>query len=304
MFKGTIYKIVNKVNNKIYIGQTTKTAEQRLERHKKDARGGSDMALHRAMRKHGENNFKTSVLVSNINTREELNMIEEQYILKYNSFNKDIGYNVALGGYSGKNNRLLEIEDIDKIVDLLKNTNLTFNEIGSKFNISLSAVSNINTGKTWYSNRIEYPIREFKEVVRLDDYTVNNIKKLLAENKYKLSEIADIARTSLNEVSRINIGYLHYDKSLAYPIMKTNSRRKDVSDEETVINIIKDLILGYDYSYLSTKYGLNKTTISDINKGRTWRELYPGRYPIDIHGYMCKKYFGFPEEETVDLSEL
>lgn len=42
----TVYKIINKVNNKIYIGVTSKDIENRFKLHKSKAKLGSQYPLH------------------------------------------------------------------------------------------------------------------------------------------------------------------------------------------------------------------------------------------------------------------
>ncbi len=52
-----VYKITNLINGKIYIGQTIHTIKRRKREHINNARGGLEMALYRAMRKYGTDNF-------------------------------------------------------------------------------------------------------------------------------------------------------------------------------------------------------------------------------------------------------
>ena len=58
-----IYKVTNKINSKIYIGLTSKTAEQRCMQHINDAVQNRDnYAFHSAIRKYGYNAFELEVL--------------------------------------------------------------------------------------------------------------------------------------------------------------------------------------------------------------------------------------------------
>lgn len=56
-----IYRITNTVNNKFYIGKTTKSLEERFLRHKANHKHGKTY-LYKAMRKHGVENFKIEAL--------------------------------------------------------------------------------------------------------------------------------------------------------------------------------------------------------------------------------------------------
>lgn len=90
-----IYKITNKVNGKIYVGQTTRTLEQRKWQHLNNAKKGCRTHLYNAIRKYGEENFIFEKIcdVANI---DDLNTLERYYILKYESVKN--GYNMVDGG--------------------------------------------------------------------------------------------------------------------------------------------------------------------------------------------------------------
>ena len=97
---GYIYKITNLINNKIYIGQTNITIEERFKQHcynsfnHKIGKDEYDYPLHKAIRKYGQGNFQIEIL-------EEcdcklLNQKEKEYIKQFNSYYN--GYNATLGG--------------------------------------------------------------------------------------------------------------------------------------------------------------------------------------------------------------
>ena len=98
-----IYKATNLINDKIYIGLTTKSLEHRISVHKKDSKRHNTY-FYQAIRKYGFENFKWEVVDTAI-TMEELEEKERYYIKLYGSFdNKEIGYNTQSGG-----NNLYEI---------------------------------------------------------------------------------------------------------------------------------------------------------------------------------------------------
>lgn len=86
-----VYVILNKMNNKHYVGQTVEDIRYRLNRHFSLARKGEGYILHKAIRKYGEDNFR---FVEKIECeRERLDEIERLTILKYNSIQPN-GYNI------------------------------------------------------------------------------------------------------------------------------------------------------------------------------------------------------------------
>lgn len=97
-----IYKITNLINGKIYVGQTTKTLEQRLAKHWSEAKCASrpNNYFHNALLKYGIENFIIEKL-DTASSIEELNEKEYYWIEKLHSRDKDIGYNLMTGGKSG-----------------------------------------------------------------------------------------------------------------------------------------------------------------------------------------------------------
>lgn len=94
----SIYKLTNLVNGKIYIGQTWNTIKQRWFDHKKPS-GKNCVKLHRAITKHGAENFTTELLTF-CGTQESADYWEEYFIKKYNSIK--LGYNIRTGGSRGR----------------------------------------------------------------------------------------------------------------------------------------------------------------------------------------------------------
>ncbi len=93
---GIIYKVTNKVNGKIYIGQTIKSLNVRRNRHISDALlDKSNAYFHNAIRKYGKKNFKWEI-ITEYNSIKELNDAEIRIIQEHNSFEN--GYNLTCGG--------------------------------------------------------------------------------------------------------------------------------------------------------------------------------------------------------------
>jgi group I intron endonuclease len=96
---GFIYKIMNKSNNKIYIGQTTRNLNKRIYEYKKALNSESfyNKILQNSFKKYGWNNFEFTIIDTAISLF-DLNEKEIYYINKYNSRDKNLGYNIELGG--------------------------------------------------------------------------------------------------------------------------------------------------------------------------------------------------------------
>lgn len=97
-----IYKITNRINNKIYIGQSI-NIKKRWKEHIYKSNLSKDISynsiLHSSMRKNGIDNFIFEILKEC--SYEELDNLETYYISLYNSKYPN-GYNIALGGQKVK----------------------------------------------------------------------------------------------------------------------------------------------------------------------------------------------------------
>lgn len=93
-----VYKIENIMNNKVYIGYTSLSINERLHKHYTNALYGTKSKLYDSIRKNGISNFKLSELFLS-ELREEALKMEILFIKKYDSFKN--GYNMTLGGDGG-----------------------------------------------------------------------------------------------------------------------------------------------------------------------------------------------------------
>ena len=92
----TIYMHRNKLNNKVYIGQTK---QEKLNNRWKNGKGYKTCTyFYKAIQKYGWDNFEHIILEQGDWTLEEVNQKEQFYIQKYDSTNNKKGYNIKEGG--------------------------------------------------------------------------------------------------------------------------------------------------------------------------------------------------------------
>ena len=92
-----VYKITNKINGKIYIGQTVQALKERWNKHCSVKRC---LALSSAIKKYGKESFEIKVMVR-CNSIEEMNHRETYYIKLFDTVAPK-GYNLTRGGRNGK----------------------------------------------------------------------------------------------------------------------------------------------------------------------------------------------------------
>lgn len=133
---GFIYIIKNTINNKVYIGQTRTSVNQRWSEHLRHAKYG-DQVINRAMRKYGIDKFYIETLeICDIKVLDEREMY---YIDLYNSTDKSKGYNVSLGGNTPKFKR--KVLSISELINFYVQEEFTLEEIAKKFNVSRYIIS-------------------------------------------------------------------------------------------------------------------------------------------------------------------
>lgn len=99
-----IYKYTNKINGKIYIGQSVNIYKRKNYHEAPNSRKLERSYFHRAIDKYGIENFDFEIVEEC--SKEELNEKEKLYIEKYNSFDRNNGYNRTTGGEQPNRNSL------------------------------------------------------------------------------------------------------------------------------------------------------------------------------------------------------
>ena len=92
---GMIYKIENKINGKVYIGQTTRSV---VGRYGKKLQRVRNKPLREDIDRYGYENFEVTENIEFGENFEELNLLEKKYIEIYDSTNPEKGYNTEPGG--------------------------------------------------------------------------------------------------------------------------------------------------------------------------------------------------------------
>ena len=111
--KGYVYLIENKINQKVYVGKTYLTIQERWKEHIHEANKGTNRPLYKAIRKYGVGSF-TIIEIEHTENCEER---EKYWIQFYNSYGKN-GYNATIGGDGRPTLQFSEQEVIDKYLEL------------------------------------------------------------------------------------------------------------------------------------------------------------------------------------------
>lgn len=216
-----IYRITNKKNQKVYIGQA-KNPYKRFDDHYRIATSGRDeYPIHLAMKKYGKDSFVLEI----IEWTQDYNEREKYWIQKENTLAPS-GYNVALGGpnpvaFGEKNYKnIVKSEDIPNIIRDLKDNKMSDRAIAKKYNLTDKIISDINHGRTHVSESENYPLRVKKGRQILSEQQANNLKLLLKCSDINFSDLAIIFNTTENNISQINNGRNFKRAGEEYPLRK------------------------------------------------------------------------------------
>lgn len=273
---GLIYKYTNKINGKIYIGQTKQQLKIRHYKHLTQL--NDNTYFHRAIKKYGINNFILEIIEDDI-PLDQLDEKERYWIKYFDSyFTSGKGYNEIKGGQWGASSQLLFGSQEEEIKQKLKNNlELSLTEIANQYNVSLSCISNINVGKTFYDKNINYPIRKTPTKSEMTQETANKIILLLQTTNKTQEEIALDVGIHAYTVGEINRGKNSWCPiNLSYPIRKPIK----ANTYQNVLNLDKVKLIIYDLIFtnikiedIGKKYGVAKNTIGDISRGISWKEI-------------------------------
>lgn len=136
-----IYKIVNKINKKVYVGQNV-NIENRWNNHKTNYLNKNskdyNTKFYKALRKYGIENFEFKIIEQC--NKNELDKKEIYWINFYDSFKQ--GYNSTIGGQLGNTKEehhpmaKLTNKEIINIKEKLKNTLITEYDLAKEYNVT------------------------------------------------------------------------------------------------------------------------------------------------------------------------
>lgn len=277
---GLIYQYKNKINGKIYIGQTTLSLDKRHQRHIRSAKSeNADDYFHRALRKYGVDNFELTILEDNI----PLNNLDEReifYIKTLDSYyTSNNGYNMTKGGKWSNGSRQIVHGSMEaEIKTLLSETKLSFKEIANKVGLSnIYSISDINRGNSFRDDDITYPIRKTSKPTFISQEEFNILQDRIINTKDSWVKICEECNVNITLLNKINKGkHRLSDPNMEYPLRKVEKQSTYMNKitRQDVIEIIKLLVCEEKkIKDITSKYNIAKNTVGDICRGLTWKEI-------------------------------
>lgn len=281
-----IYKYTNKINGKVYIGQTN-NLQKRFNGHKSEAFNPKsksyNLPFHCAIRKYGIKNFIYEVLeeIEDGESQDFINDREIFFIDFYHSLTTENGYNLTVGGdgcpkppltYEEKLSRskLFTGDEIKDIQQRLLNDE-EFDDIEEIYKPKLKRtfLVNINTGTNFYNPDFNYPLKKNARS-KFSQKEIRAIKDRIKSGEKYSSIQKDFNIKSAGFLSMINTGKYFYSNEDTYPLCDKNRK---AGNEVWINGIIKDILeTKMSLSEIAKKWEKSYATVKNINSGRSHKK--------------------------------
>ena len=212
-----VYKAINNVNGKLYIGYTTKSLEERANIHfykSKSTKGKHyNYVFSSAIRKYGFENFSWEILQTCKNIEECLKT-EINLIAKYNTLSPN-GYNISKGGNGGA----LTGDSLNRMISSLKNHYKIkdWKEVLTKEQRSNNAKKANVTKK---NNGYKWPTFKQSEKSKMLMSKTKNMKNRLNWVNSKTKEFVYLSLTEMSKYTGLSIGTFSHIKQGRYVVTK------------------------------------------------------------------------------------
>lgn len=271
-----IYVIKNRVNNKVYVGQSVNPGLRFITHCKPSADTGRCL-IAEAIQKYGANNFWYEILESQV---ENYNEREQYWIEKLNSLAPN-GYNIMDGGdkpptYHGIEHpfsRFSDMNQVEQLKEELRTTNKSLSQIAASYGVSKRTVLRINQGLHYEKLGETYPLRAIpNKNGKLSEEQVFEIIDIL---KYTYRQYEDIAKQygiSDSVIRKMNLGEVHRVEGIIYPIRKYKNSGRPACTYEQVTEI-NDLLMNTSIScnQIAKIFNIDVATVYLINNGNAKR---------------------------------
>ena len=142
-----IYKVVNKINGKWYIGKDAGNNAYYL---------GSGKILKNAINKYGKENFE-KIILEHCTDKTHLSEREKYWITETNAPSDPMSYNLASGGEGGDLSRFIDYESRKIPNNNFKQAHAWFNRLTDDEKKEWHAKQGANRTKGWYVSRLDDP---------------------------------------------------------------------------------------------------------------------------------------------------
>ena len=234
--KGYIYRIYCEKNQQSYIGQTTNLSQRKKTHFDKLERNNHpNPKLQNSYNKYGKDAFLWQSWEFEITDRLELDLLEINYISKFNSFEN--GFNLTPGGSAPPNHQILSDEILSYCLCILNYYEWCGHSLEEHFNLSRNVMAPLKRGESCPLAQAIY-----------NSYTLEQ-KEKYAKKYYKEWGIEEI--------------------KLKRHLNKCDNKKIFSLTQEDYNAVFAAQELGYGYTCVAKTYDLKPATVKDWFAGRT-----------------------------------
>lgn len=338
--KTGVYGLINKIDQKIYVGSSSVNLNRRLNAHLRQLLAGIHKSTHlqNAVNKVGfAKNFE--IVILEVCESEKCIEREQYWIDFHKSYDRDFGYNLLpkaaspLGYKHSEENKIKNFESrrvlndktIIEIFNLRNNTNMGVGEISKKLNVSAENINCIyNKPNKYKSVKEKYDLKKLKKLNHsLEDTDLERIYNMYVYEKLSIADISFLTGFSKSKVGHFITKpdiYANFkadkpciivekgrqnkyiEKKKRKPVKKVNRFRITL---EVVLNILKDYYYYYnnlERVMLYDKYNVSKKSLDLILNFRYCYKRY-----ADSYNSFKKQYFlpairsNLTEQDIIDI---
>lgn len=244
-----VYKAKNKLNNKCYIGKTTKSLEERMGQHIKHSEKGKSKFF-KALKSYGADNFEWEIIYT-AETLNELDEKEKYYIKLYDSINE--GYNMVEGGTGGYNEYAV-------IANRKKRKGKSYEEIYSKEGLAVMKLVRENFGKIGVDYLRSLSKERRTEIARMGAYAKaetgythsEETRKKISEAQKGITHMerygedgAKLASKKISEATKEAMKKVNWDELMqkALDSRKKYWNAKHEQDRERILELLNKRVL-------------------------------------------------------------
>lgn len=228
-----LYKIINKINEKFYIGKTNNIFK-RWEQHRYDSKNNSKLLIHKAIRKYGIENFEF-IILSKFDSDKE---VCEEEIFQIKSSDEKMIYNVALGGNGGNTMSIEKINSQYSIgIERYNDFILLFNQ--NKTQLEISKIMNV--GKNSVIGCAKRLNLSFRKRIKAKNKVKNKSKTYNYICKHNKEERSSVWRNNIISINKKRVISEDLKKEILYRYFNNNEKGIFIANS---LNITRSVVRG------------------------------------------------------------
>jgi len=299
-----IYMFKNKLNDKVYIGETGN-----IKRRRKDHIGLAlskgyfkkvkQQLIHKAINKYGIDNFEFSI-IDQFDNFDDAMTAEIRYIKQYKSKNRKYGYNLTDGGegFINSPNKKLSKKQVVQLIKDYVNQDISMKKLSIRYNISRDSVHKILTKQNYYQVKIP------KKLFSLAESKMKKKDNSKKTNPNIISNIIEDSKTldnrSIANKYNLSIEWVRKIINKKPKINTVNKKSSAPHNQEFVLSILNDYVTGkFKAKDLSEKYSISIDSVRGILSGQTIRHLVVMEDLMNQVREASKQHIGFKLNEEI-----